>query len=82
MSYERQQRCRYWPDCMIHVGEGKTQLTPLDAEEIRILRDAGWSTYALAREFHCGRTAIRNVLTNRTFRARVVGSEGREPSRP
>lgn len=66
---ESMRRCRYYPDCEIHLGEiDKRWFTADEVAEMRELREnEGLLIRELAARFSCGQSTVRDVLKGRSY---------------
>lgn len=72
---ERNERCRFWPKCSVHVGyarrphRGDGHLTESEAAYVRDLREGGWRIVDIAAHTGWSVTTVSNISRGITHRA-------------
>lgn len=68
MSWERQQRCRFYPKCLLHNGDPTPlKFTSEDIREMRDLYQLGDTIPDLALEFGTTERTVRQILRRQTY---------------
>jgi IS30 family transposase len=64
---EAYRRCRFWPDCAIHLGlDRHKHFSPSNRAEMIELRRAGWTHAEIAAAFDTRPTTVSRILARET----------------